>query len=70
MQTRVGDLYVHKDLGYTYLVTRIIQTPLTTIQDVDIECINLDKGRTCSINSIEWRVFYRPLTHTQERTCR
>lgn len=67
MTARVGDLYIHKDLGYTYLVTRIIRTPLITIEDVDIECINLDKGRTCSINSIEWRVFYKPLTHTQER---
>ena len=66
MTTRVGDIYIHKDLGDTYLVTRIIQTPLTTINQADIECINLDKGRTCSINSIEWRVFYRPLTHTQE----
>ena len=68
MQTRVGDLYIHKDLGDTYLVTRIIQSPLTTIHDVDVECINLDKGRTCSINSIAWRVFYKPLTHSQERT--
>ena len=65
MQARVGDLYIHKDLGYTYLVTRIIQSPST--QFVDVECINLDKGRTCSINSIEWRVFYKPLTHSQEQ---
>ena len=70
MQARVGDLYIHKDLGDTYLVTRIIPSPLTTIQDADIECINLDKGRTCSINSIAWRVFYKPLTHSQERVCR
>ena len=60
MQARVGDLYIHKDLGYIYLVTS---------PDSDgVGCINLDKGRTCSINSIEWRVFYKPLTHTQERT--
>ena len=65
MQAKVGDLYTHKDLGYTYLVTQVSW-------DIgeDIECINLDKGRTCSINSIEWRVFYRPLTQAQERTCR
>jgi len=64
MQARAGDLYIHKDLGYTYLVTRVSRDV-----GADIECINLDKGRTCSINSIEWRVFYRPLTHTQERAC-
>lgn len=68
MQARVGDLYIHKDLGYIYLVTRIIDEYFA--EAADIECINLDKGRTCSINSIEWRVFYKPLTHTQERTCR
>jgi hypothetical protein len=62
MRTSVGDLYIHKDIGDTYLVT-------STDKD-GIECINLDKGRTCSINYIAWRVFYRPLTHTQERTCR
>ena len=61
MQARAGDLYTHKDLGYTYLVTRVSRDV-----GADIECINLDKGRTCSINSIEWRVFYKPLTHTQE----
>ena len=66
MRTSVGDLYIHKDIGDTYLVTRIIRTPLITKEDWTFECINLDKGRTCSINSIEWRVFYRPLTHTQE----
>ena len=63
MNARVGDLYIHKDLGYTYLVTQV-----SWDVRADIHCINLDKGRTCSINSIEWRVFYRPLTHTQERT--
>jgi len=66
MQARAGDLYTHKDLGYTYLVTRIIRTQF--YHDVEIECINLDKGKTCSINTIEWRVFYKPLTHTQKRT--
>jgi len=65
MTTNVGDIYIHKDLGDTYLVTRIIDEYFA--EAADIECINLDKGRTCSINSIEWRVFYRPLTHTQER---
>ena len=65
MTTRVGDIYIHKDLGDTYLVTRIIDEYFA--EAADIECINLDKGRTCSINSIEWRVFYRPLTRTQER---
>ena len=63
MTARVGDLYIHKDLGYTYLVTRI-----SWDIGAEIECINLDKGRTCSINSINWRVFYKPLTHSQERT--
>ncbi len=63
MQARVGDLYIHKDLGYTYLVTQV-----GWHIGADIECINLDKGRTCLINTIEWRVFYRPLTHTQECT--
>ena len=66
MQARVGDIYIHKDIGDTYLVTRIIHSPLTN-SDGDVECINLDKGRTCSINSINWRVFYKPLTHSQER---
>ena len=65
MQARVGDLYIHKDLGYTYLVTQV-----SWDMGTDIECINLDKGRTCSINSIEWRVFYKPLTHTQEHKCK
>ena len=64
MQASAGDLYIHKDLGYTYLVTRV-----SWDVGADIECINLDKGRTCSINSIAWRVFYRPLTHTQESAC-
>ena len=65
MQARVGDLYIHKDLGDTYLVTQV-----SWDIGADIECINLDKGRTCSINSIAWRVFYKPLTHSQERVCR
>ena len=66
MQARAGDLYIHKDLGYTYLVTQVYGDTIGG----NIECINLDKGRTCWINSIEWRVFYRPLTHSQERICR
>ena len=61
MQARVGDIYIHKDIGDTYLVTKVYWNN----PSLNIECINLDKGRTCSINSIEWRVFYRPLTHTQ-----
>jgi len=64
MTARVGDLYIHKDLGYTYLVTQVSWDIGDRFEE--IECINLDKGRTCSINSIEWRVFYIPLTHKQE----
>lgn len=61
MLARAGDLYTHKDLGYTYLVTRVSRDV-----DADIECVNLEIGKTCWINSIAWRVFYKPLTHTQE----
>jgi len=62
MQARVGDLYIHKDIGDTYLVTD------TSSYFETIGCINLDKGRPCWIDSIQWRVFYKPLTHTQEPT--
>jgi hypothetical protein len=61
MQARAGDLYTHKHLGCTYLVTRVSRDV-----GADIECVNLEIGKTCSINSIAWRVFYKPLTHTQE----
>jgi hypothetical protein len=62
MRTSVGDLYIHKDIGDTYLVTD------TSSHDGAIGCINLDKGRPCWIAEINWRVFYKPLTHSQERT--
>lgn len=64
MQARVGDLYIHKDLGDIYLVTQACWLNPVLL----VECINLDKGRTCSINSIEWNVFYKPLvSETQKK---
>ncbi len=60
MTASVGDLYIHKDIGDTYLVT-------STDSD-GVGCINLDKGRSAWIGKHLWKVFYRPLTHTQEET--
>ena len=64
MQARVGDIYIHKDIGDTYLVTD------TTSYFEVIVCVNLEKGRICYIGEINWKVFYKPLTHKQERVCR
>ena len=64
MQARVGDIYIHKDIGDTYLVTD------TTSYFEGIVCVNLEKGRICYIGEINWKVFYKPLTHSQERVCK
>ena len=64
MQASIGDIYVHKDIGDTYLVTDI------TSRYNCIGCVNLDKGRNCWIDDMNWRVFYKPLTPTQERVCK
>jgi len=61
MTVSVGDIYIHKDIGDTYLVTDL------TSRYGCIGCINLDKGRVCWIYDMNWRVFYKPLTHSQER---
>ena len=59
MQARVGDIYIHKDIGDTYLVTD------TTSYFEVIVCVNLEKGRICYIGEIN-----KPLTHSQERVCK
>ena len=64
MQARVRDIYTHKDIGDTYLVTD------TTSYFEVIVCVNLEKGRICYIGEINWKVFYKPLTHSQERVCK
>ena len=64
MQARVGDIYTHKDIGDTYLVTD------TTSYFEVIVCVNLEKGRICYIGEINWKVFFKPLTHSQERVCK
>ena len=61
---KVGDIYIHKDLGDRYLVTE------PSLAGGYIGCINLDKDRYCQIGDIAWRGFYRPLDDKQENICK